>query len=110
MKIVTHCLIDNPYNPFSPRTMMVYEDGEIFLGNFSITLLKDLKPYYNISITLEEVANRNHMTNLTIEQAEKYAWRKNWCNEYDLIKEVKDVVNTAIALQRENKIKSIIDG
>lgn len=108
MKIIKHCSIDSPFSPFSPSTMMLYENGEIFLGNFSIALFEDLKPY--ISIKLEEVANRNHMRSLTIEQAEKYAWRKNWCNEYDLIKEVKDVVNTAIALQRENKIKSIIDG
>ena len=101
MKIVKHCSIDNPFNPFSPSTMMVYEDGEIFLGSFSLSLFEDMKTAFNISIKLEEVANRNYMRNLTIAEAEKYAWRKNWCNEYDLIKEVKEVVDTAISIKEK---------
>lgn len=107
MKIVKHCSIDNTYNPFSPSTMMVYEDGEIFLGRFSIALFEDMQSAFNIDI---KIPDRKYMTNLTIEKAETYGWRMSYNNEPIPIQEVLDLIIIAKALQRENKIKDVING
>ena len=108
MKIVKHCSIDNPHSPFAPSTMLVYDDGEIFLGRFSIALFEDMKWTFNIDI---KIPDRKYMTNLTIEEVEKkYAYKIGRINEPEPINEVIDLINIAIALQRENKIKNIIDG
>jgi len=107
MKIIKHCLIDNPYSPFSPSTMLVYEDGEIFLGGFSMALFEDIKFAFNVDV---KIPDKNYMTNLTIEKAETYGWRMSYNNEPIPIQEVLDLIIIAKALQRENKIKDVIDG
>jgi len=107
MKIIKHCSIDNPDNSFSPSTMLVYEDGEIFLGRFSMAFYEDIKFAFNIDV---KITDKNYMTNLTIEEAETYGWRMYYNNEPIPIQEVLDLIIIAKALQRENKIKDVIDG
>jgi hypothetical protein len=105
MKIIKNCSIDNPFSPFSPSTMLVYEDGEIFLGRFSMSMFEDMKSNFNIDL---KITDRKYMTNLTTEQVEKkYAYKMGYRNEPEPIQEVLDIINIAIALQRENK--SVLD-